>query len=125
PKMADARHLTTEGNWGLFHEIGHNHQVRDWTPSGTGEVTNNVFTLYCYEKVTANKRPNNALFGEERARRIREYLSAGAPFEVWKQDPFLALISYVQLQEAFGWEAYINVFAEYRDLPDDQRPADD
>jgi len=32
---------------------------------------------------------------------------------------------YVQLQEAFGWDAYKRVFAEYRDLPAAERPKTD
>ena len=32
---------------------------------------------------------------------------------------------YIQLQEAFGWDAYKKVFAEYRDLPTDQHPKND
>lgn len=37
--------LKTKGHWGLFHEIGHNMQRGWWTPSGTGEVTVNIFSL--------------------------------------------------------------------------------
>ena len=32
---------------------------------------------------------------------------------------------YHQLQEAFGWDAYKKIFAEYRELPRDQRPKGD
>ena len=32
-----------KGNWGFFHELGHNHQRPDWTFDGTGEVTCNLF----------------------------------------------------------------------------------
>ena len=32
---------------------------------------------------------------------------------------------YVQLQEAFGWDTYIRVFAEYRDTPPDRSPKTD
>ena len=37
----------------------------------------------------------------------------------------LALRMYIQLQDAFGWDAFETVFAEYRDLPADQRPRND
>ncbi len=49
----------------------------------------------------------------------------GARFEDWKRDPFLALLMYIQLQEAFGWDAFRRVFAEYRDLPASARPKND
>jgi hypothetical protein len=42
-----------------------------------------------------------------------------------KSDPFLALTMYHQLRTAFGWETYKKVFAEYRDLPKEQRPKND
>lgn len=125
-RMVDADHLKNEGAWGLFHELGHNHQSGDWTFGGTGEVTCNLFTLYVFEKVCGKyeeSRPE--LFGKSRAETITNYLSAGADFEKWKSDAFLALLMYMQLKEAFGWDAYKKVFAEYRDLPSDSRPRSD
>ena len=44
-------------------------------------------------------------------------------FEQWKREPFLALVMYeAQMQQAFGWDAYQQVFATYRALPDTERP---
>lgn len=114
------------GVWGLFHELGHNHQSPEWTFAGTGEVTVNLFTLHVFDKVCRNYegcRPK--LFNKARTKRIREHLDGGADFKNWKRDPFLALLMYMQVREAFGWEAYKNVFAEYRSLPDEQRPKND
>jgi hypothetical protein len=114
------------GIWGLFHEMGHNHQSPDWTFDGTGEVTVNLFTLYVYETVC--NRPTGqhpALNGDERAKKLAKYFADGAKFDDWKRDPFLALIMYMQLEEAFGWDAFKNVFAEYGDLPDAERPKTD
>ena len=45
----DLEELERYGSWGIFHEIGHNHQQSDWTPDGTGEVTVNLFTCYVLE----------------------------------------------------------------------------
>ena len=59
------------------------------------------------------------------AAKTRAYLAGGATFEEWQKDPFLALILYVQLREAFGWEAYKKAFAGYRALKPDERPKDD
>lgn len=113
------------GNWGLFHEMGHNHQDAMWTFSGTGEVTCNLFSLYVYETVCGKppRTGHNAVNDRsQRVEKMRTHLAAGAPFEKWKSDPFLALEMYMQLQEAFGWETYKKVFAEYRALPQNQRP---
>ena len=41
---------------------------------------------------------------------------------MWKRKPFLALVMYRQLKDAFGWEAFKKVFAEYRSLARHERP---
>jgi hypothetical protein len=120
-----------EGTWGFFHEIGHNHQAPEWTFDGTGEVTVNLFTMYAHEKVCKRAdlgtRQNGAnLIDEaERNKKIRPYFANGARFADWKADPFLALCMYIQLQQAFGWEAFQDVFEEYRKLPKTERPRND
>ncbi len=113
------------GTWGLLHELGHNHQRPDWTFNGTGEVTNNVFVLYTLQKVC--ERPWDEVHKslKDRDQKIAKYLAEGARFDTWKSDPFLALQMYAQLAEGFGWDTYKRVLAEYRDLPDDQRPKND
>lgn len=114
------------GVWGLYHEIGHNHQSGDWTFDGATEVTVNLFTLYVLDRVcgTPPRRARDVL-GPQRNAILQKYRDSGSPFDQWKRDPFLALIMYVQLQEAFGWEAFQKVFVEYRDLPKDERPKTD
>ncbi len=124
--MVDADHILHKGAWGLFHELGHNHQSADWTFAGTGEVTVNLFTLYVFEKVCGKYETSRpALFGKKREETIRKYLAGGAKFSEWKSKPFLALLMYMQLKEGFGWDAYKKVFAEYRDLPKSARPKSD
>ena len=46
-------------------------------------------------------------------------------FELWKREPFLALIMYAQMQQAFGWDAFREVFATYHALLDAERPKSD
>ena len=46
-----SRDSLMNGNWGIFHELGHNHQSGDWTFDGTVEVTCNLFTLHVYDKL--------------------------------------------------------------------------
>ena len=115
------------GVWGLFHEIGHNYQSPDWTFEGTGEVTNNLFTVYVFDHLCAvpREKTHPALATRERLERRRKYFSAGSPFEQWKNDPFLALDMYLQLQEAFGWEPFEKTFAAYRTLKPEERPKSD
>jgi hypothetical protein len=126
PRMVNAELMRTKGDWGLFHEMGHNHQSSDWTFAGTGEVTENLFTLYVMEKVCGRgTEAHDALSAASRRRMEQAYFAAGRPFEKWQADPFLGLLMYIQLKDAFGWEAYRKVFAEYRDLPPKDRPRDD
>jgi hypothetical protein len=119
--MADLTRMQ-QGPWGLFHELGHNHQVDLWTFEGTGEVTCNLFAMYTIETVCEKPWIKGHDGLSNRGRQIAKYLGGGRKFETWKSDPFLALQMYAQLVEGFGWEAFKKVFAEYRDLPKAERP---
>jgi hypothetical protein len=112
------------GVWGLWHELGHNHQQGDWTFNGTGEVTCNLFTLHVLDRICGTK-PMETPEIKGTLPRVEEHLAKGAPFDAWRRDPFLALCMYAQVQDAFGWELYRKVFAEYRDLPPTERPKSD
>jgi Peptidase M60, enhancin and enhancin-like/N-terminal domain of M60-like peptidases len=115
----------SKGSWGLFHELGHNHQVGDWTFGGTGEVTCNLFALYIIQTICTpppGSRGHPAATGKVG---MDAYFKAGAPFDQWKRKPFLALRMYQQIQAAFGWEPFKAVFAEYRTLPKAERPKSD
>jgi hypothetical protein len=129
PRMVDYQYLTDivkGGDWGMFHEIGHNHQESDWTFEGTGEVTNNLFTLYIIDTVVGKRPAYHVRWTDQQLLEIyRKHRATGANFEKWKADPFLALAMYVQLQQAFGWEPFKRVFAEYRILKQDERPKND
>ncbi|MBT3267019.1 hypothetical protein HN371_07710 [Candidatus Poribacteria bacterium] len=116
-----------QGSWGHFHEIGHNHQSPDWTFGGTGEVTCNLFTLYVYDKVCgiAPSDSRDTLSDERVLTAAREHADAGSPFAEWRSRPFLALTMYHQMQQEFGWEPFVDVFREYRQLVDADRPGSD
>jgi hypothetical protein len=122
----DLSKLLDKGSWGHFHEMGHNRQRPEWTFGGTGEVTCNLFSLYIGERCSGIRGLVLATYTpESRKEMTRKHLAAGAPFDKWKSDPFLALTMYVQLQEAFGWETYKKVFAAYDKLPAGKRPRTD
>ena len=117
--------LRTEGDWGFFHELGHNHQNSDWTFSGTSEVTVNFFTLYNMEHVCGIP-PRKTRMGEPGIRdAVRKWVAGGKRHEDWCRDPFLALETFVRLQQAFGWKPLEELFAEYRTLPQAERPKND
>lgn len=115
------------GAWGFFHELGHNHQRGEWTFDGTVEVTCNLFSLYVLETVGGQPVAvgHGAITPEQRARRTVRHLAEGAPFNRWKNDPFLALEMYMQLRESFGWEPFKQVIGEYHGLSQSERPRND
>ena len=125
--VVDVEHLRTEGNWGIFHEVGHNHQSSDWTFDGALEVVVNLFTLYVYE-LLCGIPVTESYYGWVDARSramIARYDYENPDFEQWKRAPAFALFMYVQLQQAFGWDAFRQVFDTYRALPDAERPMND
>ena len=112
--------------WGFFHEIGHNHQNYDWTFDGTVEVTVNFFSLYNMEKICGKKARETEKMGNAGLlRSVERWKAAGRPFDQWKDDPFLALNFFVELQQKYGWDAFQKMFAEYRKLPQSERPKTD
>lgn len=116
-----------QNGWGFFHELGHNHQVSDWTFEGTGEVTCNVFALFVCETVCGLPAGSGhaAMDPAKVMERLNKHLDGHAVFARWQGDPFLALTMYDQLRAAFGWDTYRRVFAEYRSLPKAERPTND
>lgn len=110
--------------WGVWHELGHNQQRPEWTFDGTLEVTCNLFTLFVLEQLTGQRPAEHPMLTGV-ADEVEQHLANGARFEHWKQEPFVALTMYVQVQDAFGWAPYQEAFAIYRDLPEELRPRDD
>ena len=124
PVLLDLKELRAQGNWGYFHELGHNRQKGDWTFGGTGEVTNNLFSLHGGE-VMAGVTPWDNSWLQNQKMAGRRYLADNDSFSVWKRQPGIALLCYAQIQKEFGWDVFHNVFATYRDLPQSERPKND
>jgi hypothetical protein len=119
--------LREEGSWGHFHELGHNHQNGDWTFGGTGEVTCNLFALYVLNTVCGipTEKTRSEMTPPVYKASIEDYIARGLNFDIWKGQPFFALMHYVQLQRVYGWAAFKQVFAKYRDLSASERPVSD
>jgi hypothetical protein len=125
--MLDADSLWKNGSWGHFHELGHRHQFKGIDFGGLTEVSVNLYTMYVFDKLLHRGVYAN---NHERLRskqhvveEMNRYLADSPSFEKWKADPFLALIMYVQLIDAFGWEPIEQVYRQYRQLPRSQYPA--
>jgi hypothetical protein len=107
--------------------MGHAHQNPMWTFGGTGEVTVNIFTVLALSTINGYPLDHDAMRTSpaEAWKRFDAHRAAGAPFDAWKSDPFLALQTYAMLWHAFGWEAYRATFRAYDDLPAENRPRTD
>lgn len=122
--LVDLEELRSKGNWGCFHELGHNRQKPTWTFGGTGEVTNNLFSLYSGEQRSGITPWENPWLQNQKKAGFA-YLRDGADFTQWKRMPGVALLCYAQVQKAFGWEPMQQVFRVARDLVPAQRPKND
>ncbi|OXU15832.1 M60 family metallopeptidase [Sedimentisphaera salicampi] len=122
--LADINTLKN-GSWGLFHEIGHNHQRKAWTFSGAGEVTVNIFTVYVFDKVCGIDPLEGRMNARKRQQLKDEFKENGGTFEYWKKNPFVGLLCYMELQEEFGWEPYKKVFRKYEKMNPEDLPKND
>ncbi|MBM3826153.1 MAG: hypothetical protein FJ410_05500 [Verrucomicrobia bacterium] len=113
--MVDLTKLTKEGNWGFFHELGHNHQRRDWTFDGQVEVTCNFFSLYLMEKLVGKPmgqgHPSMKDIDALLAKRFGEPENKG---------PFEQLATFVLLIRAHGWGPLRSTLRSYADQPGPQ-----
>ena len=97
---------------GPFHEIGHNHQWEPWLLPGTTETSCNLWSTYMTEEILQmSLDEDERLAGPARHERITEYIAGGLDFyndwNVW-----VALDTYLQLKERFGWGFYKTIFRE-------------
>ena len=107
--------LQAQGSWGAFHELGHNHQYLPWILPGSTEAGCNIFTAYISEQIVGLDlgMSHDHLSDENRQERLNNYLTNGTDF--WNEwNIWVALETYLQLKEAFGWEIYPRIFSEYR-----------
>eukprot|EP00055_Hartaetosiga_balthica_P005049 m.14186 g.14186 ORF g.14186 m.14186 type:complete len:811 (-) comp4271_c0_seq1:243-2675(-) len=119
PMLFEGKRLWNQGNWGIFHELGHHIQDRRWTFEGTGEVTVNFFTLYSMDKVVGIL-PWHHPWLQRHKRKASLFLkdtdNDGNRFRTWQQDPGLALCTFASLQHVFGWDIFEKCFLEYNRL---------
>mmetsp|Transcript_106915 Transcript_106915/g.312611 ORF Transcript_106915/g.312611 Transcript_106915/m.312611 type:complete len:789 (+) Transcript_106915:44-2410(+) len=106
PRVLDVHRLEKEGNWGLFHEMGHNMQRGSWTFHGTEEVTVNLFTLWGFSQLCEDCTAKHTASPTD-------FIKAGCPRDKWNSDPFLALRTYAQVIASFGWEHLKATFKRY------------
>lgn len=110
PELTDKRAFKSD-NWGINHEVGHNHQKKEWTFKGYGEVTNNLIGMYVMQTQTKLK------FSELHGGANWKELAVQAIAFKDKADAFETLAYYIPVVEQFGWEPVRKVFASYHTKP--------
>ncbi|XP_012693333.2 TRPM8 channel-associated factor homolog [Clupea harengus] len=118
PSAPDLLKLTGKKDpWGPIHELGHNQQLHVWEfSSHTGEATNNLWSVFILETVYGLQWSDalGELKPSNRSRRIQDYIKGGRKLEDWSV--FVALETYLQLQEKFGWDAFKRFFGAYHNM---------
>uniref|UniRef100_A0A3Q3XAR4 Peptidase M60 domain-containing protein n=1 Tax=Mola mola TaxID=94237 RepID=A0A3Q3XAR4_MOLML len=115
--LVNIKQAKIDGLWGPIHELGHNQQRSYWEfPSHTTECTCNLWSVYVHEEVLGINRAkaHSALTPENRRSRTEDYVNKGRNLSNWHV--WVALETYLQLQEKFGWDAFKRVFAGYHEM---------
>jgi hypothetical protein len=95
----------------------------DWVLPGTTESSVNLWSVYVSEEVAGVPRADAhpAMTVAERQGRVADWLSGrDRDWSVW-----MALETYLQLQEEFGWEPFRAVFQGYLAMNEAERPVDE
>lgn len=116
--------LTTMGSWGLWHEVGHNHQGQ--TPyfciasSGLTEVTVNVFSTIAQVagcEVPYEKAWDGGGIDEESMRKsVGEFFKSPQTFNEY-EDVRVKLYFYVELMRELGFDAFRAMGVAYQSKP--------
>jgi hypothetical protein len=108
PGMLNLEKLTTRGDWGFFHELGHNHEGQAYTfGSDYIEVCVNLYSMYVMEKVVGREmtaHPALAHLDKVLAERLGSDHNDG---------PFENLAMYILPIKALGWKPLHDTLATY------------
>ena len=105
------KRMSKHGSWGLFHEIGHNMQQREWTFDGSVEVTVNIFSMHAYEFVVGQKVLKQK-WPREARHEFAKYFK-NPTFDNWRKNPRMGLMTFAQLIKHFGWDAMRKFMGDY------------
>jgi hypothetical protein len=97
--LLDLDRQKAKGDWGFFHEIGHNHQPEAITfDGGCVETTVNLFTMHAMETVVGRDRRSHPAPAD--VPKLLRHRLADPP----RLGPFEIRAIYLPLIEAFGWD---------------------
>ncbi|NCG00352.1 MAG: hypothetical protein GWP25_01000 [Euryarchaeota archaeon] len=113
PDVTNLSQISTQGDWGMFHELGHNHQWMDATLPGNTETTCNLFSAYIMTELVGVDLAtgHGAMSSSNRETRTEGYFNTGAQISQWSV--WTALETHMQIQEEFGWDVFTRAFEHY------------
>uniref|UniRef100_A0A667YGY2 Peptidase M60 domain-containing protein n=1 Tax=Myripristis murdjan TaxID=586833 RepID=A0A667YGY2_9TELE len=117
--LINVKHIKSSGLWGAIHELGHNQQRACWEfRPHTTECTCNLWSVYVHEVVLGINRAKPALPSCSPQCNdvvtVMLYVKGGRSLDKWRV--WVALETYMQLQDKFGWDAFKKVFAAYHKM---------
>ena len=106
--MMDINALSTKGDWGVFHEMGHNHEGQAYTfGSDYVEVDVNLFSMYVMQKQVGREMTAHPSLKD-----IDKVLKARLGPDK-KADAWGNLAMYIKTIQAFGWEPLHETMKSY------------
>ena len=119
PGVVNVTQMAEEGDWGMFHELGHNHQWMPSTLPGTTETGCNFASVHLMEDLVGISG-HGAISPEQRDSRTRSYFENGANISDWSV--WVALETFLMVKEEWSWSAITTALSVYYDLPASEVP---
>lgn len=116
---------TSSGQWGTYHEFGHNCQQGSiWSWSTLGETTNNLFSFKVANRIGANYNILHPSVSSGFPEAVAYASAAGAKnfdTDAFMTDkdkgPFRKMTPFVQILEKYGYGAMTHLYIEARHAP--------
>lgn len=122
PEVVNVSYMAENGDWGMFHELGHNHQWMPSTLPGTTEASCNLASVYLMEELVGIEG-HGAISPDQRSSRMGSYFEDGSNISNWSV--WVALDTYLIIKEEWGWEPITEALSVYYSLPNDEVPEGD
>ncbi len=118
--------ITRLAGWGWWHETGHEYQQTPWTWGAITEATVNLFSLHAQDHFKNSSRlllkRSDGTTVYDKAFAYLNKPDAGKDFNSDQIDVWSRLVMFRQLQMAYGWDFYSELFADVRELPESELP---
>jgi len=118
--VVNVSYMSENGDWGMFHELGHNHQWMPSTLPGTTETGCNFASVYLMEDLVGVEG-HGAVDPEQRAARMESYFEDGSNISNWSV--WIALDTYLIIKEEWGWGVITEALSVYYTLPAAEVPS--